>query len=255
MLQQERSVVIDSNCCQLSSQYNKLTNHTGADMVFAPASWEKSTKNMIASSRGKLSSALDKIWYTLIAARDNSQQLRSDIETLIRTACTDLAKHWKRTNADLRDQQDILRHSLTSLQDRLASTTQEIAAQSQEMDKLKESIQSKAGPLKLAQTRLNMRTQKIRRLNYYMIIISVNYDLRSKSVKVEDDVDSPQAELVAEVTNILDTLQVKSNFQFHFLLHRWCIFRFWTIIWGRLSLQSRNWLPTSASWSTIFLLR
>merc|ERR1719270_1950313 len=177
----ERSVVIDSNCCQLNSQYNKLTKHTGADMVFAPASWEKSTKSMIASSR---------------ASRDNSQQLRSDIETLIRTACTDLSKHWKRTNADLRDQQDILRHSLASLQDRLASTVQEIAAQSQEMDKLKETIQSKAGPLKLAQTRLNMRTQKIR---------------RTKQVRVEDDVDSPQAELVAEVTNILDALQVLNN--------------------------------------------
>ena len=46
-------MVIDSNCCQLNSQYNKLTKHTGADMVFAPASWEKSTKSMIASSRGE----------------------------------------------------------------------------------------------------------------------------------------------------------------------------------------------------------
>ena len=50
--------------------------------------------------------------------------------------------------------------------------------------------------------------------------IYVHYVIRSKTVKVENDVDSPQAELVAEVTNILDTLQVKSNFQFHFLLHR-----------------------------------
>ena len=32
--------------------------------------------------------------------------------------------------------------------------------------------------------------------------------IRTKQVRVEDDVDSPQAELVAEVTNILDTLQV-----------------------------------------------
>ena len=93
-----RSVVIDSSCSQLSNEYNRLTKHTGdniltnmfsnsssgADMVFTPASWEKCTKDKITASR---------------AARDVSQTLRSDIETLVRTACTDLVKHWKRTNA------------------------------------------------------------------------------------------------------------------------------------------------------------
>ena len=39
----------------------------------------------------------------------------------------------------------------------------EMAAQAGEMERLREAISSKAGPLKLAQTRLNMRTQKIRR--------------------------------------------------------------------------------------------
>ena len=45
-----------------------------------------------------------------------SGQLRSDLELLVRTACTDLIRRWKRTNADLREQQDLLRHSLASLQ-------------------------------------------------------------------------------------------------------------------------------------------
>ena len=59
-----------------------------------------------------------------------------------------------------------------------------------------------------------------------MINICVNYILRSKSVKVEDDVDSPQAELVAEVTNILDTLQVTCiNCSFQKILTSRCIFR------------------------------
>ena len=38
-----------------------------------------------------------------------------------------------------------------------------MGAQAGEMERLREAISSKAGPLKLAQTRLNMRTQKIRR--------------------------------------------------------------------------------------------
>ena len=48
---------------------------------------------------------------------------------------------------------------------------------------------------------------------------SETHIIRYKTVKVEDDVDSPQAELVAEVTNILDTLQVNSKFQLHILIY------------------------------------
>ena len=47
-----------------------------------------------------------------------------------------------------------------------------MAAQAAEMERLKEAVSSKAGPLKLAQTRLNMRTQKIRRLGTYKWQIS-----------------------------------------------------------------------------------
>ncbi len=35
--------------------------------------------------------------------REWSQQLRSDVETLVRSAFTDLTNYWKRTNASLRD--------------------------------------------------------------------------------------------------------------------------------------------------------
>ena len=38
-----------------------------------------------------------------------------------------------------------------------------MAALAREMDRMKEAVHKKAAPLKLAQTRLNMRTQKIRR--------------------------------------------------------------------------------------------
>ena len=84
-------------------------------MVYTPASWEKSTKSMIASSRGQ-SIVIMTFIKSFKDLRDLSQQLRSDLELLVRTACTDLIKRWKRTNADLREQQDLLRHSLASLQ-------------------------------------------------------------------------------------------------------------------------------------------
>lgn len=98
-----------------------------------------------------------------LGARDNSQQLRGDIETLVRSFCTDLVKHWKKTNAELREQLDLLGHSVRSLEERHNQTVTELAAQAGEMDKLRTAIQAKSGPLKLAQTRLNMRTQKIKR--------------------------------------------------------------------------------------------
>ena len=98
-----------------------------------------------------------------LGARDNSQQLRGDIETLVRSLCTDLVKHWKKTNCELREQLDLLSHSACSLQERHHQTLQEMAAQAQEIEKLRTAIQAKSGPLKLSQTRLNMRTQKIKR--------------------------------------------------------------------------------------------
>ena len=74
-----------------------------------------------------------------------------------------------------------MRHSLTSLQERLSNTVTEMRAQAQEMEKLKEAIQSKAGPLKLAQTRLNMRTQKIRRFD--IIIVTIQVQVQSPKSK------------------------------------------------------------------------
>ena len=35
--------------------------------------------------------------------REWSQQLRADVETLIRTACTDLTRQWKATNTEFKD--------------------------------------------------------------------------------------------------------------------------------------------------------
>ena len=78
-----------------------------------------------------------------------------------------------------------MRHSLTSLQERLSNTVTEMRAQAQEMEKLKEAIQSKAGPLKLAQTRLNMRTQKIRRFDIIIVTIQVQVQVQSPKSKVK----------------------------------------------------------------------
>ena len=49
------------------------------------------------------------------------------------------------------------------MQERLDITMAEIDAQEYEIDRLKVAIQGKSAPLKVAQTRLNMRTQRTRR--------------------------------------------------------------------------------------------
>ena len=82
---------------------------------------------------------------------------------MVRSLCTDLVKHWKKTNSELREQLDLLQHSVHSMEERHRQTLKEMAAQAQEIEKLRAAIQAKSGPLKLAQTRLNMRTQKIKR--------------------------------------------------------------------------------------------
>jgi hypothetical protein len=50
------------------------------------------------------------------------------------------------------------------MQERLDTTIAEVNAQGCEIDRLKGAIQGKSAPLKVAQTRLNMRTQRTRRL-------------------------------------------------------------------------------------------
>ena len=49
------------------------------------------------------------------------------------------------------------------MQERLDTTMAEVNAQGSEIDRLKGAIQGKSAPLKVAQTRLNMRTQRTRR--------------------------------------------------------------------------------------------
>jgi hypothetical protein len=49
------------------------------------------------------------------------------------------------------------------MQERLDTTIAEVNAQGCEIDRLKDAIQGKSAPLKVAQTRLNMRTQRTRR--------------------------------------------------------------------------------------------
>ena len=65
---------------------------------------------------------------------------------------------------------EALRHALGKLAERLETTVMEIneqvllprvtGSQGKEIDKMRVAIAGKAGPLKLAQTRLNMRTQR-----------------------------------------------------------------------------------------------
>ena len=62
------------------------------------------------------------------------------------------------------------------MQERLDTTIAEVNAQGCEIDRLKGAIQGKSAPLKVAQTRLNMRTQRTRRLKdiQWLTIIHVS---------------------------------------------------------------------------------
>ena len=114
------------------------------------------------------------------------------METLVRTACTDLTRQWKRTNTQLKDhvrnvmnvnengrstflQTENLRHTLTKMQERLDTTRAEVNAQGSEIDRLKGAIQGKSAPLKVAQTRLNMRTQRTRRYDTQNTVYNLIY--------------------------------------------------------------------------------
>ncbi|XP_023335756.1 tektin-3 [Eurytemora carolleeae] len=174
-----RAADIDSSCSRLNNKSNKLTLHTGADVVSIPASWQTQTQSKIAESRKR---------------REWSQQLRSDIETLVRSACTDLINHWKKTNSAFKDNIENLKHSIQKIVERLDAIVLEIQEQGREIDQLKSALSSKGAPLKLAQTRLNMRTQRT---------------IRGRSGW--EGVDDPQSTLVGEVTKILDNIQLLNN--------------------------------------------
>lgn len=174
-----RAAEIDSSCSRLSKRNNRLTLHTGVDMVAMPASWQTHTQAKIDLSR---------------KTREWSQQLRSDVESLVRSALTDLTNYWKKTNAALRDHVENLKHSIQKVEERLTATLQELDEQGRNIEQLRAALAAKGPPLKLAQTRLAMRTQRLPRGRLAW-----------------EETDESQNALVGEVTKILDNIQLLNN--------------------------------------------
>ena len=108
--------------------------------------------------------------------------------------CTELYNQWRDTNKSMGHNVQQLKFSLKQHENRLENTDREIKEQEKETNKLKTAIQAKGAPLKLAQTRLNMRTQR---------------GMKGRGTWEETDVS--QAALVGEVTTILDNLNLLNS--------------------------------------------
>ena len=93
-------------------------------------------------------------------ARSQSQRLRSKVDDLLNTEHNSLQQTWGDTNTSLQQRIAETTSAHTNLRSHLSRTMQEIFDQEKHMDQLQASIRNMGPPLKVAQTRLAMRTSR-----------------------------------------------------------------------------------------------
>ena len=113
--------------------------------ISIPETWSHFSQNNVQASQG---------------ARAQSQRLRSTVDDLLNTEHNSIQQNWTDTNRALQQRIAETISAHTNLKSHLSRTMQEIFDQEKHMDHLSASIRSMGPPLKVAQTRLALRTSR-----------------------------------------------------------------------------------------------
>ena len=174
--QKTRALDIDQTCFSLDNTSHEIEVHPGvheADLTSSsPQSWIKFTDKNIEDSNN---------------ARTGSAELRGNVDGLLTSACTELMTAWSVSNRSFKERVMETEEAQGLLNTHLESTTQEIADLDEHISMLKKALEDKRPPLKVAETRLALRTHR---------------------PNVEACDDSPQGKLVTEVVEINDSINI-----------------------------------------------
>ena len=176
-LSQKRAALdIDQDCFVLDNTSHEISHHPGihhADLTNSnPQSWVKhSDRNMEDSNN----------------ARKASSALKGSVEGLLTSAVTELSTAWSISNRSFKER--IMETEETSglINKHLENITQEIAMLDDHIKLLKKALSDKQPPLKVAETRLAMRTHR---------------------PNIEACDDAPHGTLVGEVVEINDSIAI-----------------------------------------------
>ena len=174
--QKTRALDIDQACFSLDNTSHEIEVHPGvheADLtISSPQSWIKFTDKNIEDSNN---------------ARTSSSELRGNVDGLLSSACTELMTAWSVSNRSFKERVMETEETQGLLGKNLEATTQEIADLDDHIRMLKKALDEKRPPLKVAETRLALRTHR---------------------PNVEACDDSPQGKLVSEVVEINDSINI-----------------------------------------------
>jgi len=145
----DHGINIDHTVHNLHNQSRNINLHGGIERVdpsiTIPDTWAEFSNNNMQKSQG---------------ARSQSQRLRGTVDGLVTSCANDMWSHWNQSNRNFQQRITETTDTHNKLQSHLSKTMQEIYDQEKHMDGLRQSIRAKGNPLKVAQTRLEMRTHR-----------------------------------------------------------------------------------------------
>ena len=174
--QKRTALDIDQDCFVLDNTSHEISQHPGihhADLTNSnPQSWVKhSDRNMEESNN----------------ARKASSSLKGSVDGLMTSACTELSTAWAITNRSFKERILETEETTGTLNKHLDNIAQEISMLDDHIKLLKKAINDKQPPLKVAETRLSMRTHR---------------------PNIEACDDAPHGTLVSEVVEINDSIAI-----------------------------------------------
>ena len=120
-------------------------------------------------------------------ARKASNTLKGSVEGLMSSACTELSTAWSISNRSFKERILETEETVNLLNKHLENITQEISMLDDHIKMLKKALSDKQPPLKVAETRLAMRTHR---------------------PNIEACDDAPHGTLISEVVEINDSIAI-----------------------------------------------
>ena len=163
----------------MNVSFSSTNLHGGIEKIDStisiPETWSHFSQNNVQASQG---------------ARSRSQRLRSTVDDLLNTEYNNLHQNWTDTNKAFQQRIASTQSAHTSLKSHLSRTMQEIYDQEKHINHLQSAIRGMGPPLKVAQTRLALRTSR---------------------PEIEACRDPPHLRMVGEVGEIQESIGLLNN--------------------------------------------
>ena len=190
--QKREALDIDSDCFVLDNTSHEISQHPGA--IYRPTN-NVDYNPILGIHNADLTNSSPQSWIKFSDrnvedsnnARKASGSLKGSVEGLLSTACTELLTSWAMTNRSFKERILETEETAGLASKHLENLSSEIALMDDHIKLLKKGLQDKQPPLKVAETRLAMRTHR---------------------PNVEACDDSPHGALIGEVVEINDSIEL-----------------------------------------------